>query len=160
MREWVTVTIRCDNAEVRKQCALALMSCNVDQCVDWEEDYPEVGADMWEYIPTEEIESVSKRFPNDFIIYDYYYQLHGYTEYRSMTFLNGKGEHHKVKPTDYNCVFPVSLCSGRNGEAKRRAGLRGRTGLPQSCRIGGRQQRLIKMSEGQICQESLTRMLC
>ena len=45
-------------------------------------------------------------------------------------------------------VLPAGMRSGKNGEAKRRGWLRGRTCSPQPCRIGGRQQHRIKISDG------------
>jgi hypothetical protein len=45
-------------------------------------------------------------------------------------------------------VLPAGMRSGKNGEAKRRGWFRGRTCSPQPCRIGGRQQHRIKISDG------------
>ena len=104
MGEWIDTAVRCDNPEVLRQCAILFSERDDD--VRLEEGVPEIGTTMLDYVPIEEIKSVSTIFPDDLIICEYSDEPDGYIDSHMIVIQNG--DSHIIPPNDYSLtIVPV-----------------------------------------------------
>ena len=106
MRQWIDTIVRCKNPEVLRQCALLFSERDREHDVRLEEEDPEIGTTMCDYVPLHEIQSISAIFPDDNIICEYTDEPDGYIDSHMIVFRNG--EAHNVAPAGYSfTIVPV-----------------------------------------------------
>jgi hypothetical protein len=106
MSMYILTTITCSNPDVIKACVLAIRDYDAEQCAEWKDGYTAICTSMNYHIPFNEIEQVSKQFPDEVITFEHNYDSTPGDDYIG-EFRNGEYKHLRLEIAYY--IFPMHL---------------------------------------------------
>jgi hypothetical protein len=98
-------SLECTNPDVVRACALQIQCSKSCEVYGWAEGATKISAITRDSIPSATVLRVSKEYPKDGIICEYYFEQDGYAEAHIVKYQNGKEEFVDIEPCYHCCTY-------------------------------------------------------
>jgi hypothetical protein len=105
MANWDKTTFKCSNPEVVKAFALGCRGWTPDEKKEWQEGATEFFTSTPNGLPLQDIEEISKRFPDDLINCVFSFEMNEWHDAHIFEFLNGERKQTGIEP-NYSYSMP------------------------------------------------------